>query len=164
MSEIRLFEELRTKISQCAHPREQAVDVMYALQSHYGYLSDQAVAVASELLGLSTLEIEELATFYNFIYRKPVGKYVIHVCDGVVCWMFHENSIFDYLCQKLGVEAGEVTPDGLFTVLPTECMGYCEHAPAVLVNGRPYGPLDQEKVDQLLEDLRSGNVELVVDR
>ena len=81
---------------------------MYALQGHYGYLNDEAVHEAAALLGMTPLEIEELATFYDFIYREPVGKFVIHVCDGVVCWMFHEGSVFDYLCKKLGVCAGEV--------------------------------------------------------
>ena len=90
---------------------------------------------------MTPLELEELATFYDFIYREPVGKFVIHVCDGVVCWMFHEGSVFDYLCQKLGVCAGEVTADGMFTVLPTACIGYCDHAPAMLINGVVYGPL-----------------------
>jgi NADH-quinone oxidoreductase subunit E len=110
------------------------------------------------------LEVEELATFYDFIYREPVGKFVIHVCDGVVCWMFHENSIFDYLCRKLQVCAGQVTGDGLFTVLPTACIGFCDHAPAMLVNGVFYGPLTPEKVDEIIEQIRSEHCELVVCR
>lgn len=164
MPEVPTIEKLRINIAGCEHPREEAVRVMYDLQCHYGYLSDEAVQVAADLLGMTTLEVEELATFYDFIYRKPVGKYVIHVCDGVVCWMYHENTMFDYLCQKLGVGPGEVTPDGMFTVLPTECVGYCEHAPALLINGKHYGPMNWEKVDQLLEELRSMDGQMVVDR
>jgi NADH-quinone oxidoreductase subunit E len=160
-----LHDRLRKKIAEADHPRELVVDVMYAVQSHYGYLSDEAVFQVAELMGMTPLEVEELATFYDFIYRDPVGSFVIHVCDGVVCWMSHQAfSIFDYLLEKLGVTAGETTSDGLFTVLPTACFGYCDHAPAVLVNGRPYGPLTPEKIDEILEKLREEGSPSVPDR
>jgi NADH-quinone oxidoreductase subunit E len=157
-------DRLQKKIKESEHPREQAVNIMYALQAHYGYLSDEAVIEAARLLDMSPLEIEELATFYDFIYREPVGKYVIHACDGVVCWMFGEESLVDYLCRRLAVGIGETTPDGLFTVLPSVCIGYCDHAPAVLVNGKAYGPLTPEGVDELLEQLRRDHRTLVPDR
>jgi NADH-quinone oxidoreductase subunit E len=79
---------------------------------------------------------------------------VIHVCDGVTCWMHHENGLFEYLCRKLGVEVGQTTEDGLFTVLPTACLGNCHNAPAMLVNGEHYGRLTPEKVDRILQELR----------
>jgi len=157
-------QELARQITAAEHPREQAINIMYALQKHYGYFSDEAVHEAAALLGMTPLEIEELATFYDFIYRQPVGKFVIHVCDGVVCWMFHEGSVFDYLCQELEVCAGEVTADGMFTVLPTACIGYCDHAPAMLINGVFYGPLTPEKVDEILEKLRAEHCDLVICR
>ncbi len=155
---------LAQQIAAAEHPREQVINVMYVLQQHFGYLSDEAVGLAAELLDLTTLEIEELATFYDFIYREPVGKFVIHVCDGVVCWMFHEGSVFDYLCQKLGVCAGEVTKDGMFTVLPTACLGFCDHAPAMLINGVFYGELTPAKVDEIIDKLRSEHCDLVICR
>jgi NADH-quinone oxidoreductase subunit E len=156
--------ELKRRIAAAPRPRELAVDVMFMLQRHYTYLSDEALREGAALLGMTPLELEELATFYDFIYREPVGKYVIHVCDGVVCWMFHEGSIFDYLCRKLGVGPGEVTPDGLFTVLPTACTGNCDHAPTMLINGRLYGPLTPEKVDEILDVLKTKDGFLVMDR
>lgn len=155
---------LEELITESEHPREQVIDVMYALQKHYGYFNDAAVHEAAALLNMTPLEIDELATFYDFIYREPVGKFVIHVCDGVVCWMFHEGSLFDYLCRELGVCAGEITPDGIFTVLPTACLGYCDHAPAMLINGVLYGPLTPEKVDEILEKLRTEYCDLVICR
>jgi NADH-quinone oxidoreductase subunit E len=159
-----LLKTLRTKISESEHPRELAVDVMYLLQSHYGYLSNEALIEGAALLGMTSLELEEIATFYDFIYREPVGKFVIHACDGVVCWMFGEESVVDYLCRKLAVSVGETTQDGLFTVLPTACLGYCDHAPAVIVNGRSYGDLSPEKIDELIERLRAEHGPLVIDR
>jgi NADH-quinone oxidoreductase subunit E len=146
--------DLRKKIVEAEHPREMAVDVMVALQNYYGYLSDEALEEGAALLGMTPLEMEELATFYDFIYRQPVGRYVLHVCDGIVCWTNGYGEIGEYLCQKLGIRMGETTPDGMFTLLPTACLGYCDLSPAMLVNRRPYGPLTSEKVDSILEDLR----------
>jgi NADH-quinone oxidoreductase subunit E len=149
-----LLETLQAQIAQVEHPRELAVDVMLALQNHYGYLTDEALEEGAQLLGMTPLELEELATFYDFIYRQPVGKYVLHVCDGVVCWMNGYGSIVNYLYEKLGIQAGQTTQDGLFTILPTACIGYCDLSPAMLVNGRPYGPLTPEKIDAILQMLK----------
>jgi len=146
--------DLREKIAGAEHPREMAVDVMVALQNHYGYLSGEALEEGAALLGLTPLELEEVATFYDFIYRQPVGKYVIHICDGIVCWMNGYQALFDHLCQRLGIRVGETTSDGMFTILPTACIGYCDLSPAVLINRRPYGPLTPGKIDSLLEELR----------
>jgi NADH-quinone oxidoreductase subunit E len=148
------LEPLQQKIASSDHPRELAVDVMFALQKHYGYLSDEALEEGAGLLAMTPLELEELATFYDFIYREPVGRYVLHVCDGVVCWMNGHQPIVDYLCLKLGIRVGETTQDGLFTLLPTACIGYCDLSPAMLVNGRPYGPLTPDKVDEVLNTLQ----------
>ena len=150
-----LLDHLQQQISKVEHPRELAVDVMIALQNHYGHLSDEAVEEGARLLGMTALELEELATFYDFIYREPVGRYVIHVCDGVVCWMNGYRSVIDYLSKKLAIKPGETTEDGLFTILPTACIGYCDLSPAMLINGRPYGPLTPEKIDEVLQRLRS---------
>ena len=146
-------QRLVQEIAESDHPRELAIDVMYAMQSHYGYMTDEAVVEAAKLLGMTPLELEELATFYDFIYREPVGKHIIHVCDGVVCWMHNEESVFTYLCRKLGIGIGETTPDGLFTLLPTACVGDCHSAPSMLINGEFYGVLTPEKIDDILDKL-----------
>jgi NADH-quinone oxidoreductase subunit E len=150
-----LTEDLRQKIAAAAHPRELAVDIMLALQAHVGYLSDAAVAEAADLLGMTPVEIDELATFYTFIYREPVGRYVIHVCDSVICWMNGADSLAEHLSRRLGIAMGETTPDGLFTLLPVCCIGYCDRSPAILVNQRVYGPLTPASLDELLETLKS---------
>jgi NADH-quinone oxidoreductase subunit E len=159
-----LRENLKTKIAEAEAPREQAINTMYEIQRHYGYLTDEGLTEAAALLGMTPLELEELATFYDFIYRDPVGRFVLHVCDGVVCWMFHEGTLFDYLCQKLGVCAGEVTEDGMFTVLPTACIGYCDAAPAMVVNGQLFGNLTPERLDEILEQLKTEACDIVLCR
>ncbi len=150
-----LLETLQAKIAGVDHPRELAVDIMLASQNHYGYLSDEALQEAAQLLGMTPLELEELATFYDFVYREPVGRFVIHVCDGVVCLMNGYDPVLDYLSKKLKIKPGETTADGLFTILPTACIGYCDLSPAMLINGRPYGPLTPEKIDGILNRLRA---------
>lgn len=149
-----LKESLEKQIAHADHARELVVDILLALQEHYGHLSDEAVEEAAVLLGMSPLEIEEVATFYTFIYREPVGKYVIHVCDSVICWMDGYESIKDYLCKKLDIDLGGTTADGLFTLLPVCCIGYCDQSPAMLINRNVYGHLTQQKVDAILEKLR----------
>jgi NADH-quinone oxidoreductase subunit E len=149
-----LIEELRRAVARTEHPRELVVDVMYALQRSCGSMTDEAVERCAELLGMTPLEVEELATFYDFIYREPVGTYVLHVCDGVVCWMEGSDTVKSYLERKLGVAAGETTADGLFTILPVACIGFCDRAPAMLVNGACHGDLTPARIDALLEELR----------
>jgi NADH-quinone oxidoreductase subunit E len=155
---------LEAMVRSAEHPREKIVDAMFLLQKRYGHLSDEALERGARVLKLTPVELEELATFYDFIYREPVGRYVIHVCDGIVCWMHHENAVFGYLCRRLGVEPGQTSADGMFTVLPTSCIGDCHNAPSMLINGRFYGNLTPSAVDRILQEYRSNPVETVIDR
>lgn len=150
-------EELRRalveKVAEAEYSREQAVDVMFALQDHYGYMTDEAMEEAGRLLDMTPLELEELATFYDFIYRSPVGKYVIHVCDSLICWLDGYQWVVDYLCERLNLKMGGMSPDGLFSLLPVCCIGYCDRAPAMMINRRVYGRLTKEKIDRILDRL-----------
>lgn len=164
-----LIETLKTRIARAEEPREAVVDVMYHLQRHHGYLSDEALEQAAQLVGMSPLEVEELATFYDYVYREPVGTLIIHVCDGVVCWMRHGGwdeglSVIEHLSRTLGVKPGETTSDGLFTLLPSACIGLCDQAPAMLINGVPYGSLTPDRIDAVLEELRRGSHAPAIDR
>ncbi|WP_246804925.1 NADH-quinone oxidoreductase subunit NuoE [Desulfosarcina cetonica] len=149
-----LEKELKGMVAGVPHPREMAIDVVNRLQDHYGYLSDDSLALAAGLLEMTPLELEELATFYTFIYREPVGRYVIHVCDSVICWMEGGVNLVAHLLARLGIQLGETTADGLFTVLPVCCIGYCDRAPAILVNRKVHGPLTIESLDRLVDSLR----------
>jgi len=159
-----LEETLAEMAAHAEHKREAVVDVLYALQNHYGYLCDEAVEDAGRFLGMTPLEVDELATFYDFFYREPVGRYVIHVCDGVVCWMHRVDGVFRHLEQTLGITIGQTTSDGMFTILPTACIGDCQNAPGMLVNGKYYGKLTNEKIDEIIARLRKHGEEIVVCR
>lgn len=131
------------------------MDVLKELQQHYGWLTDEAVGEASELLGLSTLQVEELATFYEMIYRRPVGRHVIHVCDSISCWSMGGESLLQQFEKLLGIAAGGTTADGVFTLLPCCCLGNCGNAPAVMVGERQFGPVSPAIAPALLTELRN---------
>lgn len=128
--------------------------VMKEMQRHYGWLSDAALREAAEILGLSTLQLEELATFYEMIYRRPVGKRVIHVCDSIACWAMGGESLLERLADHLGIAVGETTADGLFTLLPCCCLGNCGESPTMMMGESIYGGLTLEKAVAILHKER----------
>jgi len=150
-------QKLKEEVARSAHPHERAIDVMFELQAYYGYMSDQAVHESSGILGMSTLEIEGLATFYDFIFREPVGKNLIQVCDSTVCWLHGLDRVLDHLYRRLNIRPGQTTPDGMFSLLPTPCPGYCDHAPAMMVNRKVYGRLTPQKIDEILARCRAAS-------
>ena len=146
-----LKKSLESRVASAVTAREAAVDVMKELQAHYGWLTDEAVGEAAQLLRLSPLQVEELATFYEMIYRRPVGKKVIHVCDSISCWAACCEEIMAHLQVRLGVEPGGTSADGAFTLIPCCCMGMCGDGPVMSIGARFYGNLTPEKVDEILE-------------
>ena len=150
-----LKHELEQRVANAVTNREAAIDVMKQLQRHYGWLTDEAVQEAANLLGLSPLQVEELATFYEMIYRRPVGRQVIHVCDSISCWSMGGESLLNTFEDLLGIAVGSTTADGAFTLLPCCCLGNCGKAPAVMVGDLIYGPVDPEHAEALIEELRT---------
>ena len=147
--------ELQARIAAAVTPREAAVDVLKELQRHYGWVTDEAVCEAAELLGLTPLQVDELATFYEMLYRRPVGRRVIHVCDSISCWAVGGDTMLAHLANVLGVEPGETTADGAFTLLPCCCLGNCGEGPTMLVGDTLYSRLTPERVDEILKMERS---------
>jgi NADH-quinone oxidoreductase subunit E len=145
-----LKKALEQRIEASVTPREAAVGVMKELQRHYGWLTDEAVGEAAQLLGLTSLQIEELATFYEMIYRRPVGKRVIHVCDSISCWAMGGESLLEKLAAHLGMKVGETTGDGMFTLLPCCCLGNCGDSPTMMIGDTIYGRLTLEKTVKIL--------------
>jgi NADH-quinone oxidoreductase subunit E len=149
-----LKKDLLAHVASAVTPREAAVDVMKALQSHYGWLTDEAVDEAAEIIGLSPLQVEELATFYEMIYRRPVGKRVIHICDSISCWCVGAESTLEYLQKSLGIDPGGTTEDGMFTLVPCACLGNCGEGPTMMIGETLYGRLTPERLDEILENER----------
>jgi len=154
MIPTQLRQELKQRVAQAVTPREAAVDVMKGLQRHYGWLTDEAVAEAADLLGLSTLQVEELATFYEMIYRRPVGQVVVHVCDSISCWAMGGETLLRHLEQHLGIAAGATTADNAVTLLPCCCLGNCGNGPALMIGDRLFGPVSPEQAAAIIADHR----------
>jgi len=148
------IDTLKAKAASIPHPREMIIDVLRAIQDANGWVPDEGVELAGEILGLAPLQIEEIATFYDKIYRQPVGRRVIHICDSICCWSRGGEEVYGHLQKKLGIEPGGTTNDGLFTLLPTCCLGACGEAPAMMIGLTTYGRLTPESIDAILEQER----------
>ncbi|HEX9022864.1 MAG TPA: NADH-quinone oxidoreductase subunit NuoE [Geobacteraceae bacterium] len=152
----KLKKELEERVASALTNREAAIDVMKEIQRHYGWLTDEGVVEAAEILGLSPLQVEELATFYEMIYRRPVGKKVIHVCESISCWSMNNEALMAHVARRLNVEPGGMTADGMFTLLPCSCLGNCGDAPAMMIGDNIYGKVTLEMADEILENERKG--------
>jgi NADH-quinone oxidoreductase subunit E len=135
------------------YPNKQAVsiDAMKIVQRHRGWVSDESLRDVADFLGISVGELDGVATFYNLIYRKPVGRHVITFCDSVSCWIMGCDRVREHLCSRLKIKPGETTPDGRFTLLPIVCLGACDHAPVLMVNEDLHQDVDAVKIDAILE-------------
>ena len=136
--------------------REKIVDVLWALQKERGYIDDAAVKLAAAECALTPLEVDEVATFYNLLLRRPAGRRQIFICDSISCELRGAESLIAEITKQLGAKMGEVTADGEFGVLPIVCLGHCEMAPCLLANEKVTGPLatDPESVRALLQRIR----------
>lgn len=136
--------------------REKIVDVLWALQQERGYIDDEAVKLAAAECALTPLEVDEVATFYNLLLRRPAGRRQIFICDSISCELRGAENLIAEITQQLGAKLGEVTADGEFGVLPIVCLGHCEMAPCLLANERVQGPLatDPESVRKMLQGIR----------
>lgn len=149
------IDSFRSRAAAIAHPHELIVDLLRAIQAHHGWVPDDGVLLTAETLGVLPIEVEEVATFYDKIFRREVGRRVIHVCDSICCWATGAEMIAGHLQKSLGIGLGETTADGLFTLLPTCCLGACGDAPAMMIGLTTYGHLTPEKIDRILADVRA---------
>lgn len=160
MSGDMLTEDERRQVeAHVAHYPERRAGAMYVLQflqDKYGYLSDGALEEASRLCELSVTQIEELATFYSLLLRRPAGNTVVRICDSIACHLAGAPALLAEAERLTGVPLGAVSEDGAVSVLPHVCLGLCERAPAALVGDRCAGPLDPQALAGLVARLRSG--------
>ncbi len=120
-----------------------------------GHLNDDIYREISEIIEIPYVEIAEAATFYTMFPKEPVGKYLIQVCHNISCALLGADSLIEYLEEKLGIKKGETTPDKMFTLISVECLGSCSSAPMMQINDKYYENLTREKIDEILEDLKS---------
>jgi NADH-quinone oxidoreductase subunit E len=146
--------EIDHELAHYEQPAAATIEALKIVQKHRGWVSDEAVADIAAKLGATPADVDAVATFYNLIYRKPVGRHVIHVCDSVSCWMLGQPQLTQLLEQRLGIRYGQTTQDGRFTLLPICCLGACDRAPAMMIGQdthRDLESVDIARLDSILE-------------
>jgi NADH-quinone oxidoreductase subunit E len=146
--------EIETEMSH--YPRKQAlsIDAMKIVQKHRGWVSDEALADISALLGLSVTELDSVATFYNLIFRKPVGRHVVYICDSVSCWIMGAPRLSECFQEHACARLGQTDASGRFTLLPIVCLGACDHAPVVMIDDDLHRDVEASQVDGILSRYR----------
>ena len=143
--------EIEEELAHYDHKRAACIEALKIVQRHRGWVSDEALEDLASVLDMSVDELDDVATFYNLIFRKPVGRHVILVCDSISCWVMGFPKVLDGLIERLGIKVGETMPDGRFTLLPNVCMGDCDHAPVMMIDDDTYGNVDAAKLDGILD-------------
>jgi len=149
--------ELVELIGHSETKRAACVDAMNWVQRHHGWVSDAHLQELAGLLDMSTEELDSVATFYNLIFRRQVGRHVILVCDSISCWICGSDGILGHLREQLGVCPGQTTEDGEFTVLPVPCLGFCHRAPCMLVDDDLHVNLNADKIASVIERYRGAD-------
>jgi NADH-quinone oxidoreductase subunit E len=146
--------EIEEELKIFPHKRAACIEALKIVQKNRGWVSDEGIQDIAEILGMTPDEIDGVATFYNLLFRRPVGRHVILVCDSVSCWIMGYDEVKRSLEEKLGISYGETTSDDRFTLLPVPCLGTCDHAPAMMVGDDLHQDLTPEKIDKILEQYK----------
>jgi|TARA_B110000444_G_scaffold148551_1_gene138919 NADH-quinone oxidoreductase subunit E len=139
--------DIENEISHLPNRASAAIDALKIVQSYRGWISDESLNAIAELLDMSAGELDGIATFYNLIYRQPVGEKVILYCDSVSCWLMDGDVVCEKIKQKLGVDYGGTTADNKYTLLPVTCLGDCDHAPAMMVGEELHHNLTTDNIE-----------------
>lgn len=134
------------------HKRAALLPILHLIQEAHGFVSDQAEIEVAKYFGIPEADVKEIMTFYTLFRKKSGGKIEFHVCRGSSCQLAGAKNAVEYLKEKLGIGAGEETPDGAFAVREVECLGACEKAPVAAINGKYVGPLTKEVIDQIIRE------------
>ena len=137
------------ELAHVPYRKGAAIDALLIVQQRRGWISDEALQGIAAHLEMSVDELEGVATFYNLIYRKPVGEKVILLCDSVSCWLCGYESVKDKISRHLGIDYGETTSDNRYTLLPVPCLGACDRAPVMMVGDELVTHIDDEIIAQL---------------
>ncbi len=144
--------EIDVEISHAPYRHAVAIDALKIVQAHRGWVSDASLQALAEYLGMSSAELDGIATFYNFIYRRPVGERVILLCNSISCWIKGCEKLQDGISERLQIGPGETTADNRFTLLPVGCLGACDKAPVMMVGDDLHENVDASTIDTLFAE------------
>lgn len=139
-------------------PRSALLPVLHVAQEQDGWLTEDAMEHIGELMDITAAEVYGTASFYDMLFREPVGRYLISICTNVACMLNGAYELLDHAEKTLGIKADTTTADGMFTIEEFECIALCDRAPCLTVNWRFFGPLSNEDFDRLVDDLRAGRL------
>lgn len=157
-----LSEELRAKadalVSAYPHPRSALLPLLYLVQAEEGHVTREGMREVAEILGLTTAEVEAVATFYTMFKKAPTGKWLVSVCTNVSCALLGGRQLYERARQVVGDGAQDDGSDGLFTLEEVECLGACDAAPVVQVNYCNYARVSEDALVEMIERLRAGDI------
>ena len=142
--------EIDHEISLLPYKKAGVIEALKIVKQHRGWVSDDSVEAVAAYLEMSPAEVDSVATFYNLIFRKPVGRHVILLCDSISCYVMGYNKLYAALKQQTGLKFGETSSDGRFTLLPNACLGCCDRAPALMVDEDLFRDVKVEMLEQIL--------------
>jgi NADH-quinone oxidoreductase subunit E len=145
-------EEIAAELKHYEQRRGACIEALKIVQRRRRWVSDEAVRDIAAFLDMTPEELDNVATFYNLIFRKPVGRHVILLCDSVSCWITGYERLLDRLREQLNIEPGQTTPDDRFTLLQIACLGICDRAPALIIDNDLHVDLTPEKLEGILAD------------
>ncbi len=146
-------QKIQDLIAKYPQSRSALIPSLRIAQDEIGYLPPSAMQEIAGIFGLSSNEVNEVASFYTMLFKKPVGKYVIQVCTNISCLLRDSEEIMTHLQKRLGIKPGETTSDGRFTLVEVECLASCGTAPVVQINENYHENLTPEKLDSILDSL-----------
>lgn len=132
-------------------PRAASIEALKIVQKARGWVPDGAADAIGAVIGIPASDVEGVATFYSQIFRQPVGRHIIRVCDSMTCFIGGHESVVASIQQQLGIGLGQTSTDGRFTLLPVCCLGNCDKAPALMIDDDTFGDVQPDNVAQLLE-------------
>ncbi len=143
--------EIEHALQHYPDSRAASVDALKVVQKRHGYVPDAAIPAIAEAIGITAADLEGVATFYSLIFRSPVGRNVIKVCDSISCFLTGYDQLKAELSKQTGLQYGQTSADKRFTLLPICCLGACDRGPALMINDDLHGPLEPADVATLLE-------------
>ena len=143
--------EIEAEAGRYPERRAASIDALKIVQRRTRWISDEDLRDVADLLGMTPADLDSVATFYNLIHRRPVGRHVIYLCTSISCWILGCDPLREALTRRLGIRFGETTADGRFTMVPIVCLGACDHAPTLRIDGDLHNDVDPARIDGVLE-------------
>ncbi len=143
--------EIESHIHEPEHRQAACTEALRIVQRERGWIDDESIRDIAEFMGMTTHELDSVATFFNLIHRRPVGRHVVRVCSSVSCWVMGYDALRDSLLKQVNAPLGKTSPDGRFTVLPNQCLGACDHAPVLTIDGELHRDADPARIHEILE-------------